>query len=161
MGMVMIVAAEGDGEADSSTPLGPGLLTPTSGPYESQQVVSSSYMDYMLLSTHPSHSSLFLFLGFFFFFGLLYGHSSLNLGPILIQDDFTSKSYLNYICKDPYSNKITGLRFSLVVSFRATIQSTTVMCYSLLLFLISMIVLFLHYQLVISRRENSMLLKNL
>lgn len=56
MGMVMIVAAEGDGEADSSTPLGPGLLTPTSGPYESQRVVSSSYMDYMLLSTHPSHS---------------------------------------------------------------------------------------------------------
>lgn len=48
-GMVMTVVAEAGGEADSSTPLGPGLLTPTSGPYESQQVVSSSRVDYILL----------------------------------------------------------------------------------------------------------------
>lgn len=49
MEMVMMVVVEGDDEADSSTPLCPGLLTPTSGLYESQQVVSSSCVDYMPL----------------------------------------------------------------------------------------------------------------
>lgn len=55
--MMMMVVAEGDDEADFSTPLGPGLLTPTSGPYESQQVVSSSCIDYA--APHPP-SPLFL-----------------------------------------------------------------------------------------------------
>lgn len=37
----MVVVVEGDSGADSSIPLGPGLLTPTFGPHESQRVVSS------------------------------------------------------------------------------------------------------------------------
>ena len=40
MVVVMMALVEGVGEADSRSPLGPGLLTPTSGPHKPQRVVS-------------------------------------------------------------------------------------------------------------------------
>lgn len=43
MVVMMMALVERDGEADSGTPLGPGLLTPTSGLHKPQQVVSSPF----------------------------------------------------------------------------------------------------------------------